>query len=122
MRIILDTGVLWRPDAIALVSGERVDVILPAVAYAERQRQLVQQGKTTDFLDKMLRTNDIDVEPFTREEANRVSPTVSDDFWESLARDAMIAGHVGVEDVLWTTNSKDFLELGLLNHQILVVP
>lgn len=39
----------------------------------------------------------------------------------SHARDAMIAGHLGVEDILLTANDRDFRELGVDPARLIVI-
>lgn len=122
MRIILDTGVLWRPDAIELATGNSRDVILPIVAFIERSRQYVSRGWTVQDLRITLEANDIEIEPLTEVEALKYSTSVGDDRWNALSRDSMIAGHIKETDEVWTTNPKDFLELGVPAHQVVAVP
>lgn len=119
MRIIIDTGVLFYPRALRELAEFPDDIILPAVAYAERVRQLCAKGHSADEFDLWLQRNSIDVEAFDRVHARRVVPRLtSENAWIRLARDAMIAGHVGSDDVLWTTNPKDFLAMGLSRSQV----
>jgi hypothetical protein len=119
MRIILDTGVFFRPDA--LLGLGACDAIVPSVAYMERVRQLRRDGRTARELDDVLRMIGATVEPFGQVEALRLRP-VDEARRRRLARDAMVACHVGKDDVLWTTNTSDFLELGLSPEQIVALP
>lgn len=119
MRTVLDTGVLFRPTALQALKQQAADVVVPAVAYAERLRQFAARGASRAELDDYLARMRFRVEPFGPEEAARYVPGMMDDAaWQRLARDAMIAGHVGPNDRLWTTNPKDFLALGVPKDQI----
>lgn len=125
MRVILDTGLFFRPDKLDELRGDERDVIVPAVAYQERLRQLHRRGQTAGELDQVLFLLQFDVEPFTPIEAHRRLAKVGaldDAQWKRLARDAMIAGHVRPGDELWTTNPSDFLDVGVPAHQIVAVP
>jgi predicted nucleic acid-binding protein len=121
MSIVLDTGIFYRPDALRNAARLEDDIVVPAVAYMERLRQLVRDGGSRETFDRFLQSLDCAVQPFTRTEAARFAPLVSQDAWKRLARDAMIAGHVGPEDVLWTTNARDFLAIGVPANQVLAV-
>jgi hypothetical protein len=123
VRIILDTGVFFRPEALRRLSGMPHLVVVPAVAFAERARQLAKRGVGPDaFLDVLDRLG-FHVEPFGPEEALRFAPGLADDGrWRALARDAMIAGHLRPADLLWTTDPKDFLELGVPKDRLVGVP
>lgn len=97
-------------------------MVVPAVVFTERSRQLAKRGVEPDDLLRGLDANDSRVEAYGRDQARRYAPTVHcDDDWRRLARDAMIAGHLEEDDVLWATNPSDFRELGL-EDQRLVVP
>jgi predicted nucleic acid-binding protein len=120
MRIILDTGALFHPEVLRRTLGLG-EVVLPAVAYAERLRQIVAAGRKPEELARVLRRALIDVEPFGRAQADRI-PGLADSEWRRLARDAMIAAHLQPGDRLWTTNPKDFLALGMPKEQIVAVP
>lgn len=122
MRIVLDTSILWNPGALSRLAHEAGDHVVPAVAYAERARQYAQSGRSIRQLDDTLEGFYLRVEPFTREFALRFVPRLTDDVeWKRLDRDAMIAGHVGPADVLWTGNPKDFLAVGLREDQVVAV-
>lgn len=123
MRIVLDTGVLWRPAAIRDLATSPHEIVLPAVAFAERLRQLAGQGRPPGPFEALIARMGITVEPFGKTEARRFVPRLTDDDrWRRLARDAMIAGHVGPDDVLWTTNPKDFHALGVPGEHLVEVP
>ena len=122
MRIIVDTGVLWHKDAVeALVeSGEAL--ILPAVVFMERAGQVARHGWDTAVFADRLRDTGFEIEPFGEAEAVRFAVHIGEaDRWKRLSRDAMIAGHVRPGDRLWTTNAKDFLEIGVHPAQLMVV-
>lgn len=122
MRIVVDTSILWKPGALSRLAHEAGDHVVPAVAYAERARQYAQTGRSIGQLDETLASFDLSVEAFTREFALRFVPRLTDDEdWKRLDRDAMIAGHVGPADVLWTANVKDFLAVGLREDQVVAV-
>lgn len=118
MRIIIDSGVLWRPEVMRNLKDRGLNLVLPAVAYAERLRQLSQRRQDVRRFHQGLEIARITVEPFGEEEARRVCPRVPEEDWPRLARDAMIAGHVRRGDVLITTNPADFTKLGLGADQI----
>lgn len=120
MRIILDTSAFYFPVALELLSRQPEDIVVPAVAFTERARQLARDGRMSpaELLDELAR-NEIAVESYGEEEAMRFATGVRDDArWKKLARDAMIAGHVREGDVLWTANPLDFAAVGLAPAQI----
>jgi predicted nucleic acid-binding protein len=121
MRIILDTGAMFHPEVLRRTLQSKAPVVLPAVAYAERRRQLRAAGRSLDEFSTLLAAALIDVEPFTRAEADRL-PHMGDEPWRRMARDALIAAHVQAGDELWTTNPKDFLLLGVPRQQVVQVP
>jgi predicted nucleic acid-binding protein len=111
--------VLFHPDLLAQLSGRPETIVLPVVAYAERIRQYARNGVRPLNLRIELAACDIEIEPFFIEEADRYAPTQMDDaHWNAHARDVMIAGHVRSTDVLWTTNPKDFIAIGIPECQI----
>lgn len=121
MRHILDTGVFFRPAALEELSRQRRDVIVPAVVFAERVRQLRRDNRPVEAFLEALERNHWFVESFTTLEALN-APSVRDDrLWRRHARDAMIAGHVRDGDALWTTNPEDFRLLGLRLAQLRAV-
>lgn len=122
MRIVLDTGVLWRPRALRALAELPDDVVVPAAVFTERARQIRRDGRDVEELTSALEANEFQVEPYGPEEARRYAVEVQDDdAWRRLARDATIAGHVRSDDLLWTTDPDDFLEIGLEDEQILDV-
>lgn len=118
MRVVLDTGVLYRPKALLALAG--ATAVVPAVAYLERVRQLRRDGRDPAELLRLLSRLGLKVEPMTEEIAGRV-PGLDDLHWNRLARDAMVACHLRPGDILWTTNPRDFLELGLAAEQVLAL-
>lgn len=119
VRIVIDTGVFWRPEALEKLAGLRRRIVLPAVAFAERSRQLVKRGVSVDRFLQVLARMHIQVEDFTVRQARRYAVNVAAEaLWLRASRDAMIAGHLEPGDVLWTTNSSDFLSLGVPPDQV----
>lgn len=120
MVVVVDTNILWDTAALARLRDCAQPAVLPAVALAERARQLLIQGRALDELWGTLHQAGIDVVPMMRDQAIRCGELrVPDNLWSRHARDAMIAGHVGPDDVLWTKNPKDFLAVGLPPERIL---
>lgn len=117
MRIVLDTGCFYRPAELGTLRSPRLRVVIPAVAIAERRRQLLRDRRPLDELTELLSLTGFEVEPYGRDEASS-TPFLDDARWARHARDAMIAAHVRPGDVLWTTNPKDFLALGLKPEQV----
>lgn len=123
VRVILDTGVFFKPLALRRLADLPHPVVVPAVAFAERARQLAKRGVSADDFLSLLDRLDFSVEPFGPEEALRYAPRLGDDGeWRRLARDAMIAGHLRDQDVLWTTDPSDFLRLGVPADRVVAVP
>lgn len=123
-RVVLDTGVFFRPAALRELSHSDDTVVVPAVVYAERLRQLVQKGMEPHAWDAKLAQLQFDVEPFGPMQAQRYVPRlarVEPAEWRRLSHDAMIAGHLQPADRLWTTNARDFLALGVPPEQVVSV-
>ena len=119
MRIIIDTGVLWKPSIIEELAESGHELVVPALAFAERARQVAKHGRDARTLQFLLHTAGIHVEALDADAASRyTTQLVDDEQWKSLGADALIAGHVGDEDVLRTTNPADFLALGLNSEQV----
>ncbi|MEA3199651.1 MAG: hypothetical protein QOE90_1079 [Thermoplasmata archaeon] len=118
MAVVLDTNVLWHPEALDLLEDE--DVIVPALVVLERCRQLRQRGADPAELLHAFERLGWRIEPYDAEHALRsaLQAPLDDKAWLKLARDAIIAGHVGPADVLWTYNAKDFAALGLPREKI----
>lgn len=123
MRVIVDTGVFFLPEALEDLARLPHDVIVPAAASTERARQLQKRSEAPAVLRDALAVNEMVVEPYGVVQAERYAVHVNDDeVWRRIARDAMIAGHLEEDDVLWTTNPKDFHALGVPEDQVVAVP
>ena len=124
MRTVLDTSALYYPRALALLQDQGGDIVLPVVALVERARQLRRAGRD-GWSDMVLlaEASGWTVEAYDVAEARRTAALAPLDAraWARINRDAMIAGHVAKEDVLWTANPRDFAALGLRPAQILDV-
>lgn len=119
MRIIVDTDVLWKPRVLQQLADQPADVVVPAIVFTERARQYRKRGWSPDALSLHLRAAQMVVEDFRPEHGLRYAARlVKDGQWKRLARDAMIAGHLEQDDILWTGNAKDFLALGVPEEQI----
>lgn len=112
----------YRPKALDRLARLPHDVVVPAVVFTERARQLAKRGiEPGDFAGR-LEANEFVVEPYGREQAVRFAPEIHDDeAWRRLARDGMIAGHVDERSLLWTTDPEDFRELGLGDEAIVAL-
>ena len=102
MILVLDTSALWhRPLVETLISArdgglhERGEVraLLPAVAFAERFRQLRRDGRDVETWLRRLEDAGIAVEPFGPVEARRL-PKVEERLWARHARDYLVAAHL----------------------------
>ena len=122
MRIVVDTGVFYHPERLRELARRIRPVILPAVAYAERLRQLVARRKPVREFDHLLERFKMTVEPFGETEARRYVLSLPEQNWKPLVRDALIAAHVGERDQLWTTNPSDFRRLGIPADRLVEVP
>ncbi|HEX2021368.1 MAG TPA: hypothetical protein VHH36_01540 [Candidatus Thermoplasmatota archaeon] len=115
MRLVLDTSAFYYARALRRVPrGDRV--IVPAVAFAERARQLKRDGRASPAaFHGSLADRGWKVEAFREEHALRAAhlAPVDDARWQDLARDVLVAAHVRPDDVLLTANVGDFLALGL---------
>lgn len=123
MRIILNTGVFFHPEALAMLKWYAAPVVVPAVVYAERCRQIKRGGGDVDRFARLLESFGATIEPLDAEAASRYTLEMTDDErWARLARDALIAGHVRPGDRLFTTNMRDFVEVGVPVKQIVEIP
>lgn len=98
MTLVLDTSALWHPTLLRRLTeahgrGLRVDVVLPAVAYAERYRQLARDARDMLRWQTDLENAGIRVEPFTEAEAERLRG-LDDETWRAHARDFLVTAHV----------------------------
>lgn len=120
MRIILDTGVFYYPEALSRLAELPHDIVVPAVALAERLRQV--DGLDAAAFRRTLARAQVDVEAMGETQATRFAPRLTRDEWRDLSHDAFIAGHVETADELWTTNPEDFIRIGMPAGQIVAVP
>lgn len=120
MRVVLDTGAFYRPQRLRALQGRQTEVVVPAVAFAERVRQIGRAGGDVERFRLALARARFGVEPFGHAEALRM-PRPDDARWSRHARDAMVAAHLRRGDVLWTTNPRDFVELGLRPEQVVAI-
>lgn len=73
----------------------RVIAVLPAVAYAERIRQLRADSLDIERWREGIATAGIAIEPFGEREAERVPAEAGDPaLWRKHARDYLVAAHV----------------------------
>jgi predicted nucleic acid-binding protein len=122
LTVVLDTGVFFVPEALERLAELPHDVIVPAVVFTERARQLSRQGVGVDGWLDAVEVNAFEIEAYGVDQARRWAPEIHDDEeWRRLARDAMIAGHLGEDRVLWTTNLADFQEIGLSDDRIAAI-
>ena len=123
MRIVLDTGVFYRREALEALAHVQEDVVVPVVALAERLRQLRRDGGDVDAFRRTLRRARFEVEALDETAALRYAIGLDVDAeWRRLSHDAFIAGHLREDDVLWTTNPKDFQAMGVPAAQIVSIP
>lgn len=122
MRIVVDTGVLGKADVLRIMVELPYEIVVPSVVVAERARQLARDGRRPAELLEALAANDMIVEALDLDRSLRYAPKIHDDErWAHLARDALIAGHVDEESILWTTDVEDFLEVGVPEDRIFPV-
>lgn len=103
MRLVLDTSALFEPALLAALVRARgvgamergaVSAVLPAVAYAERIRQLRRDGRDETRWKADLANAGILVEPFGSQEAEAVDAGSWDDaMWRRHARDFLVSAH-----------------------------
>lgn len=107
MRLVLDTNALWHPplvDAISeaktrgLMDDGRLAVILPAIAYAERLRQLRAHARDLGRWREELDDSGVKIEAFGEREAHQLHEAAAEEaLWRRHGRDFLIAAHAGVE-------------------------
>lgn len=112
MKLVLDTAALWHTpllhalsDACQLGMMEHGDVeaILPAVAYAERLRQLAERGQDLRIWRARLEMMGIRVEPFSESQAEALAHTTVDvTMWKRHARDFLVAAHAAEDRIAVT--------------------
>lgn len=104
MKLVLDTSALWHaPLMKALaearacgIAPETLSALVPAIAYAERVRQLRRDGRDVAVWRENLATAGIEVEPFSQQRAEALPQgAIDDEEWERHARDFLIASHAG---------------------------
>ncbi|MEA3201880.1 MAG: hypothetical protein QOE90_3308 [Thermoplasmata archaeon] len=124
MRIILDTSALYYPRAVATIERTGRTIVLPSIVFLERARQLQRDGHDgIALMRRFAEAEEAQIEPYGMVETLRTLRlrVHADPAWRRSSRDAMIAGHVGEGDVLWTADRRDFAALGLRPAQILDV-
>lgn len=101
MKLVLDTSALWSRDlrdtlararALGLMEDGRVEALLPAVAYAERVRQLRRDGRDADRWKRQLDLMGVRIECLCAEHAERLEG-MEDGLWDAHARDYLIGAH-----------------------------
>ena len=101
MKLLLDTNALWsRPLREALILSEtaglmadgRLTVAIPAVAYAERIRQLRRDGHDVETWKDQLAELGITVECLCAQQAERLG-SYNDEEWARHGRDLLIQAH-----------------------------
>lgn len=114
MILVLDTGALWHApllEALGRAHGmgfvpSSIRAILPAVAYAERRRQLLRDGLSTAAWKAILGTAGIEVAPFGEWHGDHLADeSASDAVWGRHARDFLIAAHAG--EGRWVVTEED---------------
>jgi hypothetical protein len=103
MKLVLDTSALWdrallETIGLARVAGAlddgRLAVALPAVAYAERLRQVRLAGRDVAAWRERLEDAGIVIEPFGEAEADGLDPLADDHAaWHAHGRDFLVAAH-----------------------------
>lgn len=79
VRAVVDTGVFYNPYALIQIANTRVDVIVPITVYMERVRQLRRNALDPARFKRYLKSNELEVEPFSRHHAARFAVHVEDD-------------------------------------------
>jgi len=122
LRIVIDTGVFYRPAVLDALARSPHPIIVPVVALAERLRQLKRDGGDMAAFRRTLIRASVTIEPLDEPSALRHSLDLDTDAeWRKLSHDAFIAGHVQPDDELWTTNPNDFVALGVPADRIVTV-
>lgn len=120
LRVILDTSAFYYARALRRIPrGDRV--VVPAVAFTERARQLKRDHRATPAeFHRSLTQRGWKVEAFREEHALRAAHLApsNEERWQQLARDVLVAAHLRADDFLVTTNTGDFIELGIPTAQL----
>lgn len=106
MILVLDTNALWDQELVREIAAAQaadrscIEPILPALAYAERRRQVSADGDKLAAFDAILQRMQPTIEPFTRSEGDRIAQQApTPDEWAEHARDVLIASHVHGERI-----------------------
>lgn len=106
MILVLDTNALWDQGLVREIAAAQatnrsfIEPILPALAYAERRRQVSTDEDKLAAFDVILQGMQPTIEPFTRSEGDRVAQQApSPDEWAEHARDILLAAHVHGERI-----------------------
>lgn len=109
MHLVLDTNSLWHAtltEALSIARRTEVfsppgrSVVLPAVAYVERARQVHGDPPREAAWETILRRVQPTIEAFSTQDAHRlVGRAPSTASWHAHARDYLIAAHVHGERV-----------------------
>lgn len=104
MILVLDTNALWHAPLLRALSRARerglhrigeLEVLLPALVFAERARQVGADEDRLSLFGSLLDDVGARIEPFGREEGGRVANREPNDaIWKEHARDFLIAAHV----------------------------
>lgn len=115
MRLLLDTSAFYHARALRRIPrGDHV--VIPAVVFTERARQLKRDGRASPAaFHRSLTDRGWKVDPFREEQALRAAHLAPSDEerWQSLARDVLVAAHLRADDILLTADTADFLEIGI---------
>lgn len=120
VRLVLDTSAFYYSRALRRIPRGS-QVVIPAVAFTERARQLKRDGRASPAtFHRSLTDRGWKIEAFREEQALRAAHLApdDDDRWQDLARDVLVAAHVRADDILLTANGADFRELGLASAQL----
>lgn len=121
VALALDTCVLSDKHFIGWIQGEsNIDVVVPVVAYMERRRQIINNGRNPEDLEALLKACRMKVIPFDKNCATRASdymrqqPNICPECGKLDWADVMILANIDRPwAVLVTHNIKDFERYGL---------
>jgi len=120
VRVLLDTSAFYYARALRRIPrGDHV--VIPAVAFTERARQLKRDHRASPAtFHRSLTERGWKIEAFREEQALRAAYLAPSDEerWQDLARDVLVAAHVRADDILVTANTGDFIELGIPAAQL----